>query len=282
MPSPPAARVYRPDSRFEAGWLGAIGALSQEIVKFRSHILTLFANEFHASYRGAALGVLWNFVLPILPISVYVFLVSLRVFPAYEGLPPAVYIGFNVMLWFLFSGVIMQPIHVVRSRNAEVMKTAMPLSASIASSFARLSFDTLVRIAFVAAIMATTSTAPNAGVVALAPVAIAGCIFFLSLGLLLSILNVIYPDIERLMTIVLQYGVFLSGVIFPISSIEPLAPFATMNPFNVFIEASRDIVFFGTIAHPAAFAAWTAGGAILLIVAARFFYVMEYRIRGLS
>lgn len=276
------ARRYRPDSRFNVGLFGAVAALLREMVEFRSHILMLFSNEFKASYRGTALGVAWNLILPILPITVYVLLASLRVFPSFEGIPPAVYIGFNVTLWFLFTGFINRPIQVVQSRNNEIMKTAMPLSASIASSFARLCFDTLLRIAFVAALMAATATIPTVGAAALLPIVFAGSIFFLAVGLLLSILNVIYPDVDRVVTIILQYGIFLSGVIFPISSMGPLAVLETTNPFSVFIHAARDAVFFGTVSHPVAFAAWTAAGLVLLLVSARFFYLMEYRIRGLA
>lgn len=277
-----ALRIYRPDSRFKVSLIGGIAALAREAFDYRSHISTIFRNDFQASYRGTALGVVWNFVLPILPITVYVLLVNLRVFPAREGIPASVYIGFNVILWFLFTGLINQPIQVVRSRNVEAMKTAMPLSATIMSSFARLSFDTLVRTAFVAFLVVLTGAALKISAIALAPIVIAGAVFFLGAGLLLSILNAVYPDIDRFVTIALQYGIFLSGVIFPLSSIEPLSFLEIVNPFAVFIHAARAVVFEGDLPHPVAFWSWTASGAALLTVAARFFYVMEYRVRGLS
>jgi len=277
-----ALRIYRPDSRFGTGLFGGIAALTREAFDYRSHISTIFRNDFEASYRGTALGVLWNFVLPILPITVYVLLVNLRVFPAREGIPASVYIGFNVILWFLFTGLINQPMQAVRSRNVEAMKTAMPLSATIASSFARLSFDTLVRSAFVIALIVATGASAKLSAIALAPIVIAGAMFFLGLGLLLSILNAAYPDIDRFVTIVLQYGIFLSGVIFPLSSIGPIAFLEIINPFAVFIHAARAVVFEGPLPHPVAFWSWTAAGAALLVASARFFYVMEYRVRGLS
>ncbi|MEQ1709540.1 MAG: ABC transporter permease [Terricaulis sp.] len=264
------------------GWLAAFGALVHELVGFRSHIATLFASDFTASYRGTTLGIAWNILLPMLPVSVYVLLAKLRVFPAIEGISPEVYIGFNITLWFLFTGLINHPIHVVRSRGTGAMKTAIPLSATIAASFARLCFDTLVRVVLVALLMIATSTMPTIGTLAFVPAAFAGLVFFLGLGLALSILNVVYPDIERVITITLQYGIFVSGVIFPIASMGPLAMLETLNPFNVFIQAARDLVFFGALTHPAAFFAWTIGGVLLLLFAARLFHLTEYRIRGLA
>lgn len=275
-------RIYRPDSRFDSTIFGALGALFLEIIEYRSHIATLFGSEFNASYRGTALGVAWNFLLPILPISVYVLLVHMRIFPAREGIPAAVYIGFNVTLWFLFTGLINRPIQIVRARNTEMMKTAMPLSAALVSSFARLCFDTLVRCAFVIVLILVLPTHVKLTALAVVPVIAAGSALFLGTGLLLSILNVTYPDVERIVTIVLQYGIFLSGVIFPISAMPPLRFLEVANPFAVFIHSARDAAFAGTFTHPLPLAVWTLAGGALLLLSARFFYVMEYRIRGLA
>ena len=275
-------RVYRPDTRFEGGMRKSIGALGQELLDFRSHILTLFLSDFRKGYRGTTLGVFWNFVLPVIPISVYIMLVSLRVFPRYDGIPPAAYIGFNVTIWYLLTGFINQPMNIVKSRNAEVMKTAIPLSATLTASFAQLAFDSLVRLSVVASIIIFTAapfklTSPLALLVVFC-----ASIFCLGFGMLASILNVIYQDVGRVISILLQYGIFLSGVIFPLSTLGPLHVLETVNPLSVFITATREAVFVGSLSHPIALAVWTAIGLILFCFSARYFYLMEYRIRGLA
>lgn len=276
------ARVYRPDSRFETGWFAALSALLQELISFRPHIGTLFARDFRASYRGTALGVFWNFVLPLVPISAYILLAGLRVFPAREGIPAAIYISIGATLWFLMTSLIRQPINIVKSRTREVMKTALPLSASIASSFAMLVFETMVRFGLVIVLVIAMRHWPALTSPLVIPVALIASIFALSLGVFLSILNVVSPDIERVVTIVLQYGIFLSGVIFPVSSLGPLGVLEVANPFAVFITAVRDAAFAGEFSHPVALAAWSAASLVLALVSVRFFYVMEYRIRGLA
>ncbi|MEQ8934204.1 MAG: hypothetical protein RIE56_00240, partial [Amphiplicatus sp.] len=187
-------RTYRPDSRFECGPLQAIRALLRETVVFRSHIKMLFLSEFRNAYRGTALGIFWNFALPIVPITVYILLVNLRVLPEYDGMSPAVYIGFNFTLWQLLTGFLRQPIQIVKSRNATMMMTAMPLSAAIVSSFAQLFFDTLARLGFLICMIALLQNWPALT----APLAFAallcGLIFCLGLGLALAILNAVYPD----------------------------------------------------------------------------------------
>lgn len=275
-------RIYRPDTRFEIGWLDAATALAKEIYAFRSHVATLFLADFRGSYRGTSAGVFWNIALPLLPVSVYILIVNLKVLPEFEGVSPAAFISFGLALWFLLTGIMTQPIAVVRSRNSELMKTAMPLSVAVTSSYARLLFDTLVRLALAAVVAIVTGSLP-AGTVLLFPVVLGLAVtFFLASGLLLSMLNVIVPDLQRVITILVQYGLFFSGVIFPLRSMGPLSLLEVANPFSVFIHASRDIVFTGSLSHPLAFAFWSIAGIVLMIVAARVFYVMEYRIRGLA
>src|SRR5690606_29008948 len=140
------------------------------------------------------------------------------VFPRLEGISPEVFIGFNVTLWYLFTGFIKQPIQIVLSRNASMMKTAMPLSAAIASSFANLTFDTLVRLVLIGVLIVLTASWPVPSAPLALLVMLSGVIFCLGLGLTLSVLNAVYPDISQIVTILLQYGIFLSGVIFPVSS----------------------------------------------------------------
>ncbi len=275
-------RIYRPDSRIRQNGLQAVISISREIRNFRSHITTLFTSDFRKGYRGTVLGIFWNFVLPMVPISVYIMLVSLRIMPRYEGLSPAVYISFNVTIWFLLTGLIRQPIQVVKSKNTEMMKTAIPLSAAIVSSFAQLCFDTFVRIALVVVIILAMQAATKWTALFIVPIILSASIFCLGLGLLLSILNVIYRDIERVITILLQYGIFLSGVIFPLASLGPLVSLSAANPFNVFISSAREAAFAGSISQPGALAAWTVVGVILFLYSAWFFYLMEYRIRGSS
>lgn len=273
-------RVYRPDDRFADSALTALMLLGSEVYRFRSHIRTIFSQEFRNSYRGTRLGVFWNFALPLLPVSVYVFLASFRVFPSFDGVPGGLFVALGAAAWFFFAGCVQQPITVVQNRNTTAMKTSLPLSASIASSFARLIFETLVRLGLVIVLCIGMQVLPAALAPAAAIVFLLGAAFFLSIGLIAAILNVIWPDLQRVITVFLQYGIFVSGVIFPLSSLGPIAFFEWANPFAVFIAALRDVSFLGVVTNPIPLFTFTALTVVLVLLAARIFYVMEQRIRG--
>lgn len=277
--SPKQTRHYVAHSRLDVTSIDALFALAREIVQYRSHISMMFAGDFRNSYRGTVLGVVWNFILPVVPISVYILLVNLKVFPQYEGLQPSVYIGFNVTMWMLFTGMITRPMQVVKSRNQETMKTAMPMSVAITSSFAQLCFDTMVRLGLVAVLVVCFAQWPHMNLLPFLFALLSGLMFCLSIGLTFAILNVIYPDIDRVTMIFLQYGLFLSGVIFPVSTLGPLSVLENLNPFNVFIRSTRDYLFFGVDPTPQFVCTWAAVTLIMFLISLRFFYIMEHRIR---
>ncbi len=275
-------RVIRADARVNDGVFTALHHMLSEVWNFRSHIKIFFKEQFHATYTGTGLGIFWNYVLPLVPLTVYWFLSKLRVFPNFDGVDGATFITFGVTLWFLFTGCVQTPMHVIQTRNKETMKTSFPLSASIVSGFARLLFDTGVRLSLVALIIIVSLDWPAWSALLMPLILLPALMFFVSMGLLFGIFNVIYNDVSRVINIGLQYGIFISGVIFPFHNIEILSTFNLFNPFAVFIDASRSIVFQGEITGLSTYLVMTLIAIILFLVSMRLFYIMEYRIRGIG
>ena len=282
FPSAPVVHTYVPEARYSADAVEAVRALFSEVITYRAHIASMFGGDFRNSYRGTVFGIFWNFILPLVPLSVYILLVNLRVFPSYEGLTPAIYIGFNVTIWSLMTGLVTRPIQVIQSRNKEAMKTSLPISVSVVASFSQLCFDTLVRLGLVTLMVVFYSQWPQLNVFGFMTALLVGMVFSLSAGLVLAIFNVIVPDVSRVVTIILQYGIFMSGVIFPMSSMGPLAVLDQINPFAVVIKASRDYLFFGSHTDFVYLGVWGCVSFVMFLVSMRFFYVMERRIRAIG
>ena len=284
MPKLPSnqMRFIRPDNRVNDGMITSLCHILVEVWSFRSHIKVVFDEKFRASSRGTGFGLFWNFALPLVPLTVYWFLSKLRVFPGFDGVDGATFITFGVTLWFLFAGCVQTPIQVVQSQNKESMKTAFPLSASIVSSFAQLLFDTAVRLAFVSLVVISGQSWPEWTALFLPILIIPALMLFIALGLIFGILNAIYKDVSRVINIGLQYGIFISGVIFPFKGIEILSTLNVFNPFAVFIDFSRAVVFQGEVNNLEVYFTMSSIALILFLVSARLFYIMEYRLRGIG
>jgi ABC-type polysaccharide/polyol phosphate export permease len=276
-----AVRVIRPDERLNEGVVAAVRHLWRELVLHREHIRAAFVQDFRNLSHGTFFGVAWNIILPLVPVMIYVLLAYHRVLPNFEDVDGATSVALGAAVWFLLAGCLQQPLQTVRSRNAEVMKTALPLSAMVVSGFAQVLFDTVVRTVFVAVLVLITSAQLQWSALLVPLALIPAVLLFLGLGLILSVANVIYADVGRVTGIAIQYGLFLSGVIFPVAHL-PFGEILALNPAYVLIEAVRILAFRGLPEATWLMTAYAGLGIGLFLLGCKVFYLMEYRIRGIN
>jgi len=274
--------IYSSGDAQKATFTGALAALAGQVARNRWHIGQLFARDFANSYQLTRFGVVWNYLLPVVPITVWVLLSGLRMFPSFEGVSSVVWVTMGVTLWFLFSGFLMLPITTVESKIREGSKSEMPLIGFVIVGFAQLFFDTLVRLVAAAAVFAVFQGIPHAAALAAPFVALSAFLFFAGVGLILAVFNLAYRDIAKIVGMILQYGMLLSGIVFPIAEVPFLSDYVAFNPFFVFVDSIRTLFVNGTISHPVELAIFSAAGAFIFIFACRFFYVSEKRLNGFA
>jgi lipopolysaccharide transport system permease protein len=274
-------RVIRPDDRLDLGVFSSTRQMLREILLHRDHIKVAFRQDFRNLYQGTFFGITWNIVLPLVPVLVYALLSLYRVLPGFEGVNPASYVALGATVWFLLAGCVQQPLQTLRSRNAEIMKTALPLSAMVVSSFAQLMFDTLVRIALIAVMIPVTATEVHWTVLLVPFALLPAMMLFFGLGLILGVANVIYADVGRVTGIIIQYGIFVSGVIFPVALL-PFSEILMWSPAYVLIEEVRILCFRGLPESIWLLGSYAALGVLVFFLGCRIFYLMEYRVRGVG
>ena len=103
----------------------------------------------------------------------------------------------------------------------------------------------------------------------------------MGIGIFLATLNLVYKDVSRVVTIILQYGIFVSGVLFPLRDVRYLDTLNLFNPLYVFIESSRSVVIRGFISNPGSYAIMAFMALAVFFISCRIFFVMEYRLRGI-
>ena len=262
--------------------LGAVKQMANDIWQYRWHIGQMFHRDFSGNYRLTRFGVIWNFILPLVPVTVWVMLNSLRFFPSFNGVSSVVYVTMGITLWFFFAGFVRLPIVTVESKIKQVSVSGLPLIGVIISSFAGLTFDTLVRLAGTVLVFLIFQGAPDWRIIFVPVIAIFALMLFSGMGLIFAVANLAYRDISKVVTIALQYGMLLSSVLFPLDSIAFLAKISLFNPFYIFIDAIRTLVVFGELHHPVALFAFCYLSIIVFLFACRLFHASERRIKGFA
>lgn len=277
-----AITVYSAAEDKQISHVAALRTLAREVGRHRWHISQLFLRDFAGAYQLTRFGVVWNYILPIVPISVWVLLSAFRMFPSFEGVSSVVHVTMGVTLWFLYAGFMMTPITTVEGKIREGAKSEMPLIGFVIAGFAQLVFDTLVRTLATAAVFAYFQGAPSVGVIAAPVIVAAGFLFFAGVGMTLAIFNLAYRDIVKIVGVILSYGMLLSGVVFPIDQVPVLSDYVAFNPFYVFVDSVRTVATTGEIRHPAELAGFSLAGVLVFIFACRFFHASEQRLKGFA
>lgn len=274
--------VYAAARRDRVTMLGAVNSLRKQIATHWWHIGQLFARDFANSYQMTRFGVVWNYILPIVPITVWVLLSGLRMFPSFDGVSSVAYVTMGITLWFLFSGLVTVPIATVESKIREGAKSELPMIGFIIAGFAQLLFDTMVRAIAASLVFVFFQGAPFIASLAAPVVLLFAAVFFAGIGLFLAVFNLAFRDINKVVTMLLQYGMLLSAIVFPIDRIPLLSEYSYLNPFFVFVDSIRTLAVFGELRHPLALLGFSAAGVLLFLFACKLFYVSERRLKGFA
>jgi lipopolysaccharide transport system permease protein len=226
----------------------------------------LFVRDIRARYRQTYLGYLWA-VLPALATTfLWVFLKSRKVvsFEAPSGLPYAVYVLTGVMLWQLFTGSLRSPLRAVESSRVMLGKLNFHREAVLASGLGQILFDFVLSFLVLCGLMCFYR--PNLPVtVLLFPIgAMMVMVLGYGIGLVLTPIGLLYKDVERTIDVVLQYGFFLTPVIYPPLVQWPGSLLNWVNPVAPVLIVTRDSLLVGSTEYLIGFLAYSLFGIVAL------------------
>ncbi|MGH6945226.1 MAG: ABC transporter permease [Geminicoccaceae bacterium] len=275
-----AITVSTPDAGLNVSWRRAVLAMAQDLWSYRWQIWIGFARNFRAQVRSTALGAIWSFGLPLVPIMVFVFLKSLRIFSGDHAIHPTLYVTVGMTLWLLIAGSITAPLQALQRERAMLVRSRFPLAGAVLVSYGEVLFETLVRVAAAALAVLWFAGLPPASALLLPLLLVPPVLLGLGLGLLLAVANVVAQDVRNGTNVVLRYLIFVSYAIFPL----PEGPWGTwlylLNPFAILIDNIRSVILLGRFDAPVAFTVVSVLAILVFILACRVLHVTQERIRG--
>ncbi|WP_428406963.1 ABC transporter permease [Hyphococcus sp.] len=268
------------NSRRRAGFGEALRQTAHDLASNRWYVVQTFRRDFASQTSFTRGGAFWNYVLPLVPVGAYVLLMAMRLFPSFGAVNGVVYITMGVTLWFLFAGLVRAPITLLEKQFTALAKSNTPIIPAIVASIAQLAFETLLRLGLVIVVFAVFQGVPSWRVIFAVPMIAVACLLFFSIGLVLGLFNLAYRDLSKIVGIFLTYGLFFSGVIFPMGSGAIITRILAFNPFYVFIENIRRCSVGEPVIYLWSIAAFAVAAVVIFLIAIRFAYRAELRLRG--
>lgn len=216
-----------------------------------SIFLELSQREIKTRFLESFSGVAWLVLQPLLLLLIYSF-VFVVIFKA--RVPQADTTGFVPYLavafwpWIAFSESVLRSVSAITANSELIGKVALPSEVFPAATVSATFVMHVSGYLAVLAVLAVTGTAIHW--LMLAPALLVLCLiylFALSLGLLLSSLNVFIRDFEHVMPPLMTFWFFTTPILYSVELIpEHLRRFMHINPFVYFIQTLREMLLFGT------------------------------------
>ena len=274
-------KVYSAKFRCNSSLVTVLKDSFDQTKKFKWQILLAIRKQIQATYQQDVFGIFWSILMPIIPMTVYMVLAHIKVFNTVKDMPFIFYIAMGMLMWLLMSSIIQKVMVSIKKDKSILTTTNFPILVLMLSQLGSVLNDTGIRLVAIVLIVIWYHVDVSFVTVILTILSlIPAIIFAFALGMILSILDIVIQDIRRIVDIFLRYGLFVSSVIFPFPTDGILGSINQFNFFNTYINATRDILYYGAVENLSLFIYTSVFGLILFMVALKLVYTMEFKIRA--
>ena len=238
-------------------------SLWTEYKSARELTLNLTLRELKGKYKRSVLGWTWSLLNPLATIAIFsiVFRYFLKIPPPLgdpSGLKNfALFLVAALLPWNYLNNGLMGSMGALVGNANLVKKVYFPREALVVSNVASWAYSLLIEFAVAVVIYLVFGNMVLPWLPAVLVLILIQSIFVLGLGLLLSVLNVYFRDVQHLITILLLVWFYATPIVYPISYVVeadskqpelwghviPVLFLYKLNPMVRLVEAYRDLLY---------------------------------------
>lgn len=224
-----------------------------DLIENRYLIRILIYRDIQTKYKGSVLGLLWSLLVPMVLLVVYTFVFSV-IFQARWGhsdggkLEFALILFSGLIIFNFFSECINRAPTIILSNVNYVKKVVFPVEVLGVVTVGAALFNFFISFLVWVLVYSIFYGLPKWTIVLIPVYLIPLCFFVLGCVWFLSALGVYLRDINQFVGILTTVMMFLSPIFYPVEALPAdFRNFIYINPLAYFIEAFRDIVYWGRV-----------------------------------
>ncbi len=254
-------------------------AYIRNLLQYRELFYFLWLREVKSKYKQTVLGIAWAVLQPLSLMLVFTVVFSFFARMPSDGVPYAVFSYCAVLPWQFFSSVVGRGTGSLVSNQVLVQKVYFPRElvpmAVVASAV--VDFAIGVILFFGLLWMYQVSSGPVALLVL--PVFLIQCVFVVGLILILAPMNVFYRDIGLVVPVLLQLFMFVTPIIYPLSSVpQRFRPIYILNPLAGIIDGYRKVLLHNSMPDWQAFGIAAVSSCIVFVLGLLYFKRVEFKL----
>ena len=226
-------------------------SLLKEIVTRRKLIWDLAKADFKKRFVGSYFGMVWMFVQPLVTVMIYFFIFQLgfKSVPPVPGVPYVLWLVPGIVPWFFYSealncitGCLQEYSYLVKEVvfQVEILPVVKLISCLLVHGFFLL-IMLIMALCF--------GKLPMATWIQILYYSFAASMLALAFGYLTSAIHVFFKDMAQIVSICLQFGMWLSPIMYQETMFSADYPWIVtvlkLNPFYYIVAGYRDSILTG-------------------------------------
>lgn len=212
------------------------------LIKDRNLIIQLAKNDFKVKYMGSYLGIFWAFIHPITMILIYwfVFTIGFRSMPI-DDVPFILWLIAGIIPWFFISEAIAVGTNSILDNSYLVKKVVfrvslLPIIKTLSSLFIHIIFLIIVTVLFL--VYGYDFSVYHLQILYFL---IATIVLVYGVSLITSSLAVFSKDVGQIVSVILQFGFWLTPIFWSFQIVPPNIQFLfKLNPIYYLVEGYRN------------------------------------------
>ena len=243
-----------------------------EIWLYRELFYFLTWRDLKIRYKQTVIGVSWVLLQPLLTMLIFSVVLGTYAHLPSEGVPYPIFVFIGLLPWTFFSQSLARCSESIVANSSLISKIYFPrLISPMAASMAAL-VDFFIAIVILVGLMCYYRVIPRPETCWFPFFVVILFIFSTGVGLWLAALNVMYRDIRYVVPFVIQVGMFITPVVYPVSMVSgPGQWLLYLNPMAGLIEGFRSIIL-GRQPMPVLGLVMATGISLALFVSGVYFF----------
>lgn len=226
-----------------------LGAEITALIKWRELLWQMTSREIKARYKQSILGYFWVILNPLAQMLVMSFAFSqiLRIpTKSAENIPYSIFLYTALLPWTLFANSLSFACGSLVSSASLISKIYFPRTILVISTINAKIIDFLFAATILIGYLIIYQIPINLNILWVIPIFFIQQLFTLGLSFFFAAANLIYRDIQYLLSLILTLWMYLTPIIYPADLVPQKFRFIyQLNPMSVIVNAYRQVILGG-------------------------------------
>lgn len=215
----------------------------RELVKYKELLLNIVIREIKVRYKQSVLGIFWSILQPLSMMIVFTIVFSRVAKIPSDGIPYPLFSYTALLPWIFFATSLSFAISSLVSNASLLTKIYFPREIFPIASILAAFVDFCIAAVIFLAILVYYKVTFTMNAFYIIPILLIQVMITLAVSLFASAVNVYYRDVKYALPFIIQLWMYLSPVIYPVSSVpDKFRSIYMLNPMAPILNGYRNVL----------------------------------------